>query len=113
MTSNWKVLGTSDEILTCGCCGKTNLKKTVVLTNGEEEVYFGTECAALRMSCKKTDVEKAVRSAAKAAQEEETRQRNIREYEAWQRYNAWLLATYGDTRSDLSRNRAYRAATTN
>lgn len=44
--SNWKVLGKNDEVTTCECCGKTNLKLTVILTNGEGEVRYGRDCAA-------------------------------------------------------------------
>jgi len=42
----WKVLGKSDEVTTCECCGKANLKLTVILTNGEGEVRYGRDCAA-------------------------------------------------------------------
>jgi hypothetical protein len=46
MASNWTVLGKNDEVTTCECCGKANLKLTVVLTDGEREVRFGRDCAA-------------------------------------------------------------------
>jgi hypothetical protein len=50
--------GVTDERDSCDCCGKTNLKRTVVLrTPDGEHVYFGTSCAARAM---KTTV-KAVR----------------------------------------------------
>jgi hypothetical protein len=42
----WKVLGKNDEVTTCECCGKANLKLTVILTNGEGEVRYGRDCAA-------------------------------------------------------------------
>lgn len=41
-----RVLGINDEVTTCECCGKSNLKCTVVLTNGEGEVHYGRDCAA-------------------------------------------------------------------
>ena len=44
--TNWKVLGKNDDVTTCECCGKSNLKLTVVLTNGESEVHYGRDCAA-------------------------------------------------------------------
>lgn len=44
--SNWTVVGKSDEVTTCECCGKPNLKLTVVLTNGHGEVRYGRDCAA-------------------------------------------------------------------
>jgi hypothetical protein len=33
-------------VTTCECCGKSNLKLTVILTNGETEVRYGRDCAA-------------------------------------------------------------------
>lgn len=45
-TTKWKVLGKNDEVTTCECCGKANLKLTVVLTDGEREVRYGRDCAA-------------------------------------------------------------------
>ncbi len=45
---NATMLGTSDEVLQCECCGKPDLKKTIVLTIGEDSdpVYYGSTCAA-------------------------------------------------------------------
>lgn len=42
----WKLLGINDDVTTCECCGKSNLKCTVVLTNGDGEVCYGRDCAA-------------------------------------------------------------------
>lgn len=41
-----KIIGINDEVTTCECCGKSNLKCTVVLTNGEGEFHYGRDCAA-------------------------------------------------------------------
>ena len=41
-----KILGSSDEVTTCECCGKMNLKKTVVIDNGSGIIHFGVNCAA-------------------------------------------------------------------
>lgn len=41
-----RVLGINDDVTTCECCGKSGLKCTVVLTNGEGEVHYGRDCAA-------------------------------------------------------------------
>lgn len=46
MTGFFKILGKNDEVTTCECCGKSGLKLTVVLTNGEGEVRYGRDCAA-------------------------------------------------------------------
>ena len=42
----YKILGITDAVHTCDCCGKKNLKKAVELENPEgETVFFGTDCA--------------------------------------------------------------------
>jgi hypothetical protein len=46
MAKQVKVLGTTDETSICECCGKTNLKKVVVLDIEGEVVRFGCDCAA-------------------------------------------------------------------
>lgn len=50
-----KLLGTTDETTTCECCGKPNLKKTVVLeTEDGGEVRYGVDCAAKALLGKKS-----------------------------------------------------------
>jgi hypothetical protein len=47
----YKFLGTTEENTTCDCCGKRNLKKTIVLENESGNiVYFGSDCAALAIT---------------------------------------------------------------
>lgn len=58
-----KILGISDEVTTCECCGRKNLKRTVVLSCGEGEVHYGSQCAADALRAKglfwtKKDVER-------------------------------------------------------
>jgi len=48
----YKIMGITDEVTACDCCGKTNLKRTVVLDNGSGIVHFGVDCAAKAMSRK-------------------------------------------------------------
>lgn len=45
----WCIKDISDEVTTCECCGKSNLKLTVVLSNGEGEVFYGRDCAARKL----------------------------------------------------------------
>lgn len=58
-------LGTTDECDVCGCCGNTNLKKTVMLFvldedgNRDELVYYGTSCAAKALNMRPSQVTKA------------------------------------------------------
>ena len=42
----FKLLGINDEVTTCECCGKPNLKCTVVLGTDGGEVRYGRDCAA-------------------------------------------------------------------
>lgn len=105
-----KILGINNEVTTCECCGRINLKRTVVLASENDQVHYGTECAARAMKCDKKDVEKGLRTAERAKAKEEARQRQNASNEAWEKYNAWLLQTYGDTRSNLERNREYKKA---
>lgn len=42
-----KVLGINDDVTTCEACGKSNLKKTVVLETADlGVVHYGSDCAA-------------------------------------------------------------------
>lgn len=41
-----KVLGVTDEVTSCECCGKRNLKRTVALDLNGETVHYGVDCAA-------------------------------------------------------------------
>lgn len=43
-----KLLGISDDVTTCDCCGRTGLKRTVAMEIGDGSlpVYYGTSCAA-------------------------------------------------------------------
>lgn len=38
-------IGVTDEITTCDCCGKENLKRTVVFKTEEDYLFFGSDCA--------------------------------------------------------------------
>lgn len=57
----FKLLGITDEITTCDCCGRSNLKCTVALENEAGEiVHYGRDCAGKalygRKSAKNTDL---------------------------------------------------------
>lgn len=102
----YRILGINDEVTTCECCGRSGLKKTVVLTNGEQEVRYGTECAARAMQVGKREVESGVKSATAEASRVRREQINREE----ELYTEWLMKTYGDRRSTLERRREWRAA---
>src|SRR5262245_862665 len=66
----YRILGITDETTICECCGRTNLKKTVVITDGAETFRFGSECAAKRL---KTTV-KCVAAEVKSLEQRQARQ---------------------------------------
>jgi hypothetical protein len=43
-----RFIGITDEITTCDCCGRSNLKSTVMISlDGESDpVHYGSDCAA-------------------------------------------------------------------
>lgn len=62
-----KILGISDEVTTCEACGKTNLKRTVVLQLAEGTVHYGSDCAAKAFyGTKKASDKKAIDTLADA-----------------------------------------------
>jgi hypothetical protein len=62
-----EAVGTTDERNECDCCGKTGLKRTVVLRDEDGDFrFYGTTCAARALGRKATTraaAEKAVRAA--------------------------------------------------
>ena len=64
-----KVLGINDEVTVCACCGKTNLKKTVIIATDDcSIVRYGSACAAILLGRKETYVKKVAESAESKAQ---------------------------------------------
>ena len=42
-----KILGINDDVTTCECCGRSNLKATVVLETEHGDIrHYGRDCAA-------------------------------------------------------------------
>lgn len=41
-----RILGICDSVTTCECCGRTNLKRTIVIGSEEGEAYYGSVCAS-------------------------------------------------------------------
>jgi hypothetical protein len=56
--SSFKLLGITDEVTACDCCGKPNLARTVAMEKEDGEiVHYGTTCAARALTgrrCRKT-----------------------------------------------------------
>ena len=60
-----RILGITDAITTCDCCGKSNLKRTVgIELESGEQVHYGVDCASKTM--KQRYMGKAVKVSAAA-----------------------------------------------
>lgn len=70
--SNATFLGNTDEVTSCDCCGRADLKSTVALSvDGSEPVYYGVVCAARALATTAKDVRQRARTADEARQERE------------------------------------------
>lgn len=61
--SRYTLLGIDDEVTTCDCCGKRNLKCTVALESADGIVRFGRDCAARALGKRSTTADKMEREA--------------------------------------------------
>lgn len=88
-----KFLGNSDDVTTCECCGRSDLKSTVaLLLDAEldtEPVYFGVVCAAraLGRTSKEVRAESKAADRAREAAKRAAAAKEAAEYDAaWQAY---------------------------
>lgn len=85
-----QVLGTTDERSSCDCCGRSDLKRTVVLsTEDGSTVYFGTSCAAKALRWSSEEVKRVAKDADRIAREERQRARMVaakKEFKQWEAY---------------------------
>ncbi len=84
----FQIMGVTDEVTTCDCCGRANLKRTVCLRSVEdaEDVFYGTQCAAVAMKIPAADVRKGITAATRAADEA---RRVAWQAEADAKFEAW------------------------
>lgn len=52
----FKILGTDDAVNTCDCCGKTNLKATVIVEVNGEILHYGSVCATRHTGKNKSQI---------------------------------------------------------
>lgn len=70
MSNKYVLAGLTDIVTTCECCGKSNLKRTVVLSllnsEGEHSEYqfFGSQCAARALRWKLGESDKKIQQKA-------------------------------------------------
>lgn len=78
-------LGTTDEVTACDCCGKSNLKSTVVFDVAGEIVHYGSTCAARHTGRKVT-----VWISEKKAKDEEIRKQVRTAIDSTPEFKAWM-----------------------
>ena len=61
----YQFIGTTDEVTSCDCCGRDNLKMTIVLQekDGGEFTFFGSQCGAKALGWTVKDVNKTAKNA--------------------------------------------------
>ena len=70
--TRYNIHGTTDEVTTCACCGKKNLRNTVVLevaegNNAGDLLHFGSHCAARALGQRNTKASVIVSQAKRRA----------------------------------------------
>lgn len=90
-----RVLGTMDEITSCDCCGRRDLRSTVALADTEsgDVVHYGVTCAARAMRQDVAQVRRQVSAADTAnrrAREAEATAASVARVRAWDAFLARL-----------------------
>lgn len=100
----FKVLGINDESTVCECCGKTNLKRTVVLESESLGIVrYGVDCAGMALHGSKSAVNaRKVVNAAKELARAEANRKAIAAGEESQRFIAFV-ATRSSKESHFQR----------
>lgn len=86
------LLGICDDVSTCDCCGRKDLKRVVAFETGHGVVHYGTTCASRAFGF---DVEKAIRVQQAKAADAEQRLREQAHRAAMQEWQGWLAQTTG------------------
>jgi len=69
MTADIKIIGFTDKVNECDCCGRTELKGTYCISIEGNELYYGVTCAAnvtnyttevIKKEVKKIEIEKNI-----------------------------------------------------
>lgn len=92
-----RFLGTSDDVTTCECCGRSNLKSTVALLMGDSTtpVYFGVSCAARALRTSSVEVRKGAREVERAHADALAYERHLAERAEDVRWQGFLDASAG------------------
>lgn len=98
------MLGTSDDVTQCECCGRDDLKKTVALSvDDSDPLYFGEVCAAHALSRSAKDIRAMARQADDAARREREAAAERERSASFERGRAWLNERVPELRDDRFR----------
>jgi hypothetical protein len=100
--ARYRLVGVTDERDSCDCCGRTDLKRVVVLHNGEDHVFFGSHCAARLLGKPVRDVNRQANAAQRRREQTERTARH-----AAQRETERIEALAAGFRADLDGINAY------
>lgn len=83
-----RILGLCDSVTTCECCGRTNLKSTVVIGDEFGESFYGSVCASRYLGGSGST--KAGKEVVAKAQQNEVKIQNAKELVArlWSTYES-------------------------
>ena len=56
----FKILGTNDAVNSCDCCGKSNLKSTVIVDVDGEILHYGSTCATRHTGLNAKEIKQAI-----------------------------------------------------
>jgi len=95
--NKYTYLGTSDEVTTCDCCGKSELKSTVAISDDDagETVYFGSTCAAKALKVQLADVKRGTAAADRAKEEAKRAAQEVLYRAEMVRWKAYLVEKTG------------------
>ena len=56
------ILGTDDSVTTCDCCGKSNLKSTIIVSVDGEVMHYGSTCATRHTGMRHPEIARALQT---------------------------------------------------
>lgn len=80
--ARYRLVGVTDERDSCDCCGRTDLKRVVVLHDGDDHVFFGSHCAARLLGKPVRDVNREANAAQRRREQAERTARHAAQREA-------------------------------
>jgi Cys-tRNA synthase (O-phospho-L-seryl-tRNA:Cys-tRNA synthase) len=97
MNQKYRIEGITDERDTCDCCGRTNLKRTVVMRHVDthEFEYFGTTCAAHMLKIPAANVARGAKEAQRAKEDAIRKEKDRIRDEHTKQWFAFLRAETG------------------